>query len=63
MLYSSTEASTLVDDAPSLDANSYPPFKTVDTTVLQRISREMEALGDMEEERTPHRCFFWETTR
>lgn len=56
MLYSSTEASTLVDDALPLDTNSYPPFKTVDTMVLQRITREMEALGEMEEERTPHRC-------
>ncbi|KAN0090851.1 TFIIH subunit Tfb4/p34 [Tylopilus felleus] len=50
MLYSSAETSTLVDDASLLDANSYPPFKTVDTTVIQRIRREMEALGEMEEE-------------
>lgn len=55
MLYSSTETLTLADDALPLDANSYPPFKTVDTTVLQRITRELEALGDMKEERTPHR--------
>lgn len=57
MLYSSTETSALVDDAAPLDANSYPPFKTVDTTVLQRITSEMEALGEMEEERTHHRCY------
>ncbi|KAF8556130.1 transcription factor Tfb4 [Imleria badia] len=50
MLYSSTETSTLVDDAVPLDANSYPPFKTVDTSVLQRIKSELEALGEMEEE-------------
>lgn len=55
MLYSSTETPALVDDAPSLDANSYPPFKTVDTTVLQRITHELEALGEMKEERTPYR--------
>ncbi|KIJ67969.1 hypothetical protein HYDPIDRAFT_25422 [Hydnomerulius pinastri MD-312] len=48
MLYSSTE--TLVDEVPSLDANSYPPFKMVDTMVLQRITRELDALGDLEEE-------------
>ncbi|KAG6378214.1 transcription factor Tfb4 [Boletus reticuloceps] len=50
MLYSSTETSTLVDDAQPLDANSYPPFKTVDNTMLQQITHELEALGHMEEE-------------
>lgn len=55
MLYSSMESLTLADDALLLDANSYPPFKTVDTTVLQQITLELEALSDVEEERTPHR--------
>lgn len=53
MLYSSTETVTLADDAHPLDANSYPPFQTVDTTVLQQITRELEALGEFEQERTP----------
>ncbi|KIJ68068.1 hypothetical protein HYDPIDRAFT_173748 [Hydnomerulius pinastri MD-312] len=48
MLYSSTEA--LVGEVPSLDANSYPPFKIVDTMVLQRITRELDTLGDLKEE-------------
>ncbi|KAF9231942.1 transcription factor Tfb4, partial [Melanogaster broomeanus] len=48
MLYSSTE--TLVDDDPPLDANSYQPFKIVDTTVLQRIANELDVIGELEEE-------------
>ncbi|KIK76201.1 hypothetical protein PAXRUDRAFT_835431 [Paxillus rubicundulus Ve08.2h10] len=48
MLYSSTEP--LVDDVPAPDANSYPPFKTVDSTVLQCITRELDAIGELEEE-------------
>ncbi|KAH7888520.1 TFIIH subunit Tfb4/p34 [Phlebopus sp. FC_14] len=51
MLYSSTE--TLVDEIPPLDANSYPPFKTVDTTVLKRITQELDAVGDGELEQEP----------
>ncbi|KAG9316328.1 transcription factor Tfb4 [Chiua virens] len=50
MLYSSTETLTLPDNAHPLDANSYPPFKTVNTTVLQQITREMETLGELEQE-------------
>ncbi|KAI6046052.1 transcription factor Tfb4 [Pisolithus marmoratus] len=42
MLYASTE--TLVDEPPSLDANSYPPFKMVDTTVTLRIFRELATI-------------------
>lgn len=53
MLYSSAETFTLADDARPLDANSYPPFQTVDTTVLQRITRELEELGEFSQERTP----------
>jgi len=50
MLYASTES--LVDEPPPLDANSFPPFKVVDTTVLQRITRELDVIGKLEEERT-----------
>lgn len=62
MLYCSTETSTLADDPLPLDANSYPSFKTVDTTVLQQITCELESLGEMEEERTPH-VTVWRVTR
>lgn len=48
MLYSSTEL--LSDDVPSLDANSYLPFKLVDSTVVQRIMNEFDAIGELEEE-------------
>lgn len=48
MLYASTES--LVDEPPPLDANSFPPFKVVDTTVLQRITRELDVIGKLEEE-------------
>jgi len=49
MLYSSTEP--LTDDTPSLDANSYLPFKLVDSTVVRRIMDELVAIGELEEER------------
>lgn len=49
MLYASTES--LVDEPPPLDANSFPPFNVVDTTVLQRITRELDDIGKLEEER------------
>ncbi|KAI6121488.1 TFIIH subunit Tfb4/p34 [Pisolithus sp. B1] len=42
MFYTSTEA--LVDEPLPLDANSYPPFKMLDTTVTQRIFRELDAI-------------------
>lgn len=48
MLYSSTEL--LTDDVPSLDANSYLPFKLVDSVVVQRIMNEFDAIGKLEEE-------------
>lgn len=48
MLYASTEPFT--GEPPSLDANSYPPFRMVDTTILQRISHEFNAMSDLAEE-------------
>ncbi|OJA08669.1 hypothetical protein AZE42_01189 [Rhizopogon vesiculosus] len=48
MLYSSTEL--LTDDMPPLDANSYLPFKLVDSTVVRRIMDELDAIGKLEEE-------------
>lgn len=50
MLYATTES--LVDEPPPLDANSFPPFKVVDTTLLQCITRELDAIGKLEDERT-----------
>jgi len=49
MLYSSTEVVT--EDVPSLDANSYLPFKLVDSTVVRKIIDELDAIGELEEER------------
>ncbi|KAL4080346.1 transcription factor Tfb4-domain-containing protein [Scleroderma yunnanense] len=48
MLYASTEA--LIDEAPPLDANSFPPFNIVVATVLQRITRELDSIVNYEEE-------------
>lgn len=50
MLYSSTDP---VKESRGVDANSYPPFKQVDTTVIKKISDEMDALADPEEEGMP----------
>lgn len=33
------------------DANTYLPFKILDYSVMRRIEEEVEALGDMQEER------------
>lgn len=47
MLYSST------DPAPenqTIDANSYPPFKLVDSTIVGRITEEMDSLEGPQEE-------------
>jgi transcription initiation factor TFIIH subunit 3 len=49
MLYSSTDKS--LNNGAVVDANSYPSFKVVDSTVVKRIAEEMDALGDPEEER------------
>jgi transcription initiation factor TFIIH subunit 3 len=48
MLYSSTDPSE--NDGQAIDANSYPPFKVVDFSVIQHIMDEVEALGEPEEE-------------
>lgn len=49
MLYSSTDKR--VNNGATVDANSYPAFKVVDSTVVKRITDEMDSLGDPEEER------------
>lgn len=49
MLYSSTDSAK--DDMDDLvDANSYPPFKVVDSSVVERTLDEIESLGDLDEE-------------
>jgi transcription initiation factor TFIIH subunit 3 len=48
MLYSSDDP--LQSDGQAIDANSYPPFRIVDSSVMQHIIDEMEALGEPEEE-------------
>jgi len=47
MLYSSTDA---IANTQFTDANSYLPLKVVDSTIVQRIMDELEALGESEEE-------------
>ncbi|RDB24941.1 RNA polymerase II transcription factor B subunit 4 [Hypsizygus marmoreus] len=47
MLYSTIDP-TNHDQA--IDANSYPPFRLVDSTIVTRITEELEALGEPEEE-------------
>lgn len=49
MLYSSTD---LVTRTQVIDANSYPPFKLVDSTIVTRIVEELDELGEPEEEGT-----------
>jgi transcription initiation factor TFIIH subunit 3 len=51
MLYSSTDI--LENDAQTIDANSYPPFRIVDSNVVGHIIDEVEALGEPEEEGQP----------
>ncbi|KAF8070625.1 transcription factor Tfb4-domain-containing protein [Lyophyllum atratum] len=47
MLYSSTDSAL---QSQIIDANSYPPFKFVDSTIVTRIMEEMDYLGQPEEE-------------
>ncbi len=49
ILYSSTDPSVREDETVA-DANSYQPFKTVDSVVASRITDELDALGDSDEE-------------
>lgn len=49
MLYSSSQAP---EHPLSADANSYLPFKTVDSTVVNKIMTELDAL-DANSERLP----------
>lgn len=48
MLYASTDH--LESSSITIDANSYPPFKLLDTTVVTRIGAELDALDDSHDE-------------
>ncbi|KAJ7594286.1 TFIIH subunit Tfb4/p34 [Mycena floridula] len=50
MLYSSTDAPV---DSFSPDANSYRPFKLVNSTIVGKIMSELEALEKLDEEEAP----------
>jgi hypothetical protein len=45
MLYSSTDLTT---QNQAIDANSYPPFKLVDSTIVTRIMEELDDPGEQE---------------
>ena len=47
MLYSSSDP---VDRDQVIDPNSYLPFKLVDSIIVTRIMKEMDDLGDLQEE-------------
>ncbi|KAI0062864.1 transcription factor Tfb4 [Artomyces pyxidatus] len=49
MLYSSTDTAEGAD-VVAADPNAYRPFKLVDSLVMRNIQRELELLGDPEEE-------------
>ncbi|KIK09917.1 hypothetical protein K443DRAFT_127299 [Laccaria amethystina LaAM-08-1] len=50
MLYSSTLHNP---ELQSIDSNSYAPFKLVDSTIINRISDELDAIDHSEEEDAP----------
>jgi hypothetical protein len=50
MLYSSTDP---LQHNQAIDANSYPPFRVVDYSVMEHIMEEIDALGGPEEEGQP----------
>ena len=49
MLYSSTMPVNEADIEPA-DANTYRPFKVLDSTIMKSIASEIEALGEAEAE-------------
>ncbi len=51
MLYASTESETINPSA--VDANSYPPFKMLDSTIIKRIENELDQLDTEEESSSP----------
>ena len=56
MLYSSTMEVAEADSEPA-DANTYRPFKLMDSLIMKSIAREIDALGEPETEGT-----LWQST-
>ena len=56
MLFSSNEAANPADEQVANDANTYHPFKLVDSTVTRRITEELESLGDMSDKSEERTC-------
>lgn len=50
LLYSSTDHKTELGDDSLADANTYLPFKIVDTAVTTRIGEEFDTITELEEE-------------
>jgi transcription initiation factor TFIIH subunit 3 len=51
MLYSSLDASSGNGNDPPADANSYRPFKVVNSVVTKNIQEELDLIGGLAEER------------
>ena len=51
MLYSSLDATSGNDNEPPADANSYRPFKVVDSVVTKNIQKELDLIEGLAEER------------
>jgi hypothetical protein len=51
MLYSSLDAGSGNGDDPPADANSYRPFKVVNSVVANNIQKELDLIGGLTEER------------
>ena len=51
MLYSSLDANSGNDDGPPAEANSYRPFKVVDSIVTNNIQKELDLIEGLAEER------------
>ncbi len=51
MLYSSLDANSGNGSDPPADANSYRPFKMVNSVVTNNIQKELDLIGGLTEER------------
>jgi hypothetical protein len=51
MLYSSLDADSGNDSDPPADANSYRPFKVVDSIIANNIQKELDLIERLMEER------------
>ena len=51
MLYSSLDATSGNGNDPPADANSYRPFKVVNSVVTKNIQEELDLIGGLAEER------------